>query len=61
MQVRVCTDWSYRGLDAVLLENRKLRVVILPQAGGKLWQITHKPLDADLLWNNPRIPPARLP
>jgi hypothetical protein len=61
MQVRVCTDWSYRGLDALVLENRMLRVVILPQAGGKLWQITYKPLDADLLWNNPRIPPARLP
>ncbi len=58
---RVSTDWSYRGLDAVVLENRMLRLVILPQAGGKIWQITYKPLDADLLWNNPRIPPAKLP
>ena len=55
MQAHVCTDWSYRGLDTVVLENRMLRVVILPQAGGKIWQITYKPLDADLLWNNPRI------
>jgi len=61
MQVRVSTDWSYRGLDAVVLENRVLRVVVLPQAGGKIWQITYKPHDADLLWNNPRIPPAKLP
>ncbi|MBZ5683571.1 MAG: DUF4432 family protein [Acidobacteriia bacterium] len=61
MQVRVTTDWSYRGLDAVVLENRLLRVVILPQAGGKIWQITYKPFDKDLLWNNPRIAPARLP
>lgn len=61
MQVRVNTDWRYRGLDAVLLENRLLRIVILPQAGGKIWQITYKPLDADLLWNNPRIAPAKLP
>src|SRR6202008_67113 len=61
MQVRVSTDWSYRGLDAVVLENRLLRIVILPQAGGKIWQITYKPLDADLLWNNPRIAPAKLP
>jgi galactose mutarotase-like enzyme len=38
-----------------------LRVVILPEAGAKIWQITYKPLDANLLWNNPRIPPARLP
>lgn len=61
MQVRVSTDWSYRGLDSLVLENQMLRVVILPQAGGKIWQITYKPLDTDLLWNNPRIAPAKLP
>lgn len=61
MKVRVNTDWSYRGLRAVVLENRSLRVIILPEAGAKIWQITYKPFDADLLWNNPRIAPARLP
>jgi hypothetical protein len=61
MEVRVSTDWSYRGLDAVVLENKMLRIVILPAAGAKIWQITYKPLDKHLLWNNPRIAPARLP
>jgi hypothetical protein len=61
MQVWVNTEWSYCGLNAVILENRFLRMVILPQAGGKIWQITFKPLDKNLLWNNPRIAPARLP
>ncbi|HLV85876.1 MAG TPA: DUF4432 family protein [Candidatus Sulfotelmatobacter sp.] len=61
MSVRVSTDWSYRGLNAVVLENRVLRLIILPQAGGKIWQITYKPYDQDLLWNNPRVAPARLP
>ena len=61
MQLRVSTEWSYRGLNAIVLENRMLRLVILPAAGGKIWQITYKPLDADLLWNNPRISPAKLP
>jgi len=61
MHLRISTDWSYRGLDTVVLENRALRLVILPEAGGKIWQITYKPLDADLLWNNPRIGPAKLP
>lgn len=61
MQPRVSTDWSYRGLNAVVLENRVLRLVILPQAGGKIWQITYKPYDQDLLWNNPRVAPAKLP
>lgn len=61
MDLSVSTDWSYCGLRAVVLENRHLRVVILPEAGAKIWQITHKPTDTDLLWNNPRMPPARLP
>jgi hypothetical protein len=57
----VSVDWTYRGLRVVVLENRFLRVLVLPEAGAKIWQITYKPLDADLLWNNVRNPPARLP
>lgn len=61
MKLSVNTDWSYLGLETVVLENRLLRLVILPEVGAKIWQITYKPLDADLLWNNPRIAPAKLP
>ena len=61
MRLSVSTDWSYSGLRTVVLENRLLRLVILPAAGAKIWQITYKPLDTDLLWNNPRIAPSRLP
>jgi galactose mutarotase-like enzyme len=61
MKLSVITDWSYHGLRAVVLENQFLRAVVLPEAGAKIWQITYKPYDADLLWNNPRIAPARLP
>jgi hypothetical protein len=61
MSLSVNTDWSYRGLRTIVLENQLLRVVILPEAGAKIWQITYKPFDANLLWNNPRIAPARLP
>ena len=61
MKLRVNTDWLYRGLRTVVLENHLLHLVILPEAGGKIWQITYKPLDAELLWNNPRIAPTKLP
>ena len=55
------TDWTFRGLRVIALENRFLRIVILPEAGAKIWQITYKPFDAPLLWNNPRVTPARQP
>ena len=57
--LRISLAWTFHNLDAIVLENRLLRLVILPQAGAKLWQITYKPHDADLLWNHPRIAPER--
>lgn len=57
--LRISNAWTLRGLQTIVLENRFLKLVILPEAGAKIWQITYKPLDADLLWNNPRIHPAR--
>lgn len=47
------------GLKAVVVENRSLRIVVLPEAGAKIWQITYKPLDVEILWNNPHVPASR--
>ena len=58
--LRANADWTYRGLRVVTLENRYLRVLVLPEVGAKIWQITYKPSDADLLWNNSRNHPTRL-
>lgn len=61
MTVRVSTAWSYHGLHAIVLENTLLRVILLPQVGGKIWQITYKPTDRDLLWQHPRLTPRSVP
>ncbi len=50
-----------KELQSLVLENSVLRLVLLPGAGGKLWQVTYKPLNADLLWNNPDTPPSSQP
>jgi galactose mutarotase-like enzyme len=47
-------------LHALVLENELLRVVVLPETGGRIWQITYKPTSCDLLWNNPSHAPSRL-
>lgn len=59
--LRVSTGRTSHGLQAIVLENRFLHLVILPEAGGKIWQITYKPFNSDLLWNNPEMAPAQLP
>jgi galactose mutarotase-like enzyme len=45
-------------LQALVLENEQLRMVVLPELGGRIWQITYKPTSTNLLWNNPSIAPA---
>jgi hypothetical protein len=52
------TGSTPQGLRAILLENSLLRLVVLPEAGAKIGQITYKPLDAALLWNHPHLFPA---
>jgi galactose mutarotase-like enzyme len=48
---------NHHGLRSITLENNFLKLVILPEVGGRVWQITYKPHGADLLWNHPHISP----
>lgn len=61
MTVKVDTNWIYQDIRTIILENDLLRVVIMPDLGAKLWQITYKPRGKDLLWQNPRLSPRKLP
>ena len=58
-ELQISSDWSFRGLSAIVFENRILRIIVLPSLGGKIWQIVYKTLDEPLLWNNPGIAPDR--
>jgi hypothetical protein len=49
---------TLNGLQTIVTESRFLRLVVLPEAGARIWQIAYKPLNADLLWNHPSLPPA---
>ncbi len=61
MPAWVDLNWSYRGLKAVILENEFLRAVVLPELGGRLWELHHKPSDFQFLWHHPRIAPRPVP
>ncbi|CAA9549521.1 MAG: hypothetical protein AVDCRST_MAG43-933 [uncultured Thermomicrobiales bacterium] len=57
MTVRFSADWRLHGLRALVLENRQLRVTVLPELGGKIWSIVSKRHDREMLWHHPRMAP----
>jgi len=59
--IAVETEWQYHGLLAICIENSVLRIVVLPELGGKIFRLIHKPSDSSILWQNPRLVPRQLP
>ncbi|MFD8070281.1 DUF5107 domain-containing protein [Streptomyces parvulus] len=47
-----------RELDALVIENDRLRATVLPALGGRIASLRHKPSDRELLYVNPVLQPA---
>ncbi|MGG8464870.1 DUF5107 domain-containing protein, partial [Streptomyces lividans] len=47
-----------RALDALVIENDRLRATVLPALGGRIASLHHKPTDRELLYVNPVLQPA---
>ena len=48
------------SFKTVVLENEHLRATFLPDVGGRLWSLIHKPTHRELLFVNPVFQPANL-
>ncbi|MFE9492416.1 DUF5107 domain-containing protein [Streptomyces sp. NPDC006641] len=46
------------GLDAIVIENDRLRATVLPGLGGRIHSLHHKPTGRELLYTNPVLQPA---
>jgi hypothetical protein len=51
----VTDAWSYRGFQAIVLENEDLRCVVLPGHGARITELVHKRAGRDLLYHHPRF------
>lgn len=49
-----------RDFAAAVLESETLRATFLPEIGGRLWSLIHKPTGRELLYVNPVFQPANL-
>ena len=52
---------TWRGLDALILENDHLRVTVIPSMGGHVAELVDRAVGRDLLWHNPRATPRSAP
>lgn len=44
-----------RGIDTIVIENDRLRAVVLPGHGGRVASLFHKPSQRELLYRNPVV------
>ena len=44
------------GMRGLVLENEKLRVVLMPEFGARILSIIYKPTETEFVWHNPRVP-----
>ncbi|WP_237405044.1 DUF5107 domain-containing protein [Actinacidiphila reveromycinica] len=51
-------DRAPTEIDAVVIENDRLRATVLPGLGGRLHSLLHKPTGRELLYRNPVFQPA---
>ena len=47
--------WTYRGFPAVVLENDRVRMTVLPTHGARIVEFVSKAADRDLLYHHPRL------
>jgi hypothetical protein len=55
----ISNDWTFRGIEATVMENEQLRVVLLPGKGTDISELVYKPLNLNILFRNswgPRSP-----
>jgi hypothetical protein len=58
-RARLEAGWALWGNEALVLRNRRLRVVVLPGLGGKVWEFHDLARGVQHLWHNPRVKPKR--
>jgi hypothetical protein len=45
--------WTYRGIEAAVIENELLRAIVLTGKGGDVSSLVFKPTDTEFLWRAP--------
>ena len=50
---RISTEWMFKGMRTLIMENEYLRIVVLLDKGSDIIEFLYKPLDVDFMWHSP--------
>lgn len=50
---RISDEWTYRGMKVLIMENRELRVVVVPDKGSDIVSFRHQPTNTEFMWESP--------
>jgi hypothetical protein len=53
MVCRISTEWKYRDMRMLIMENKQVRLVVLLDKGGDIVELAYKPMDLDFMWHSP--------
>jgi galactose mutarotase-like enzyme len=47
---RIHDEFTYKGMQTIVMENEKVRISILPDKGTEIYEFLYKPFDLDIMW-----------
>lgn len=50
-----------KGFEAIVLQNDRLRAVIIPKLGGRVWELLDRKHDRQWIWHRPNVSPRSVP
>lgn len=52
---RISSEWKYKGMQTLILENEHVKISILTDFGAKIFEFIHKRTGRDFMYHNPRV------
>ena len=52
---QISTDWTYRGMRTLSIENEFLKITCLVDSGARIIEFKYKPTERNFLWQRPHF------
>lgn len=57
----ILSQCTVHGYPAIALENERVRAVVIPELGARVWELTDRARGRQWIWHRPGMPPRAVP